>query len=118
MHVTLVRIIRLNVKPLFESGVVRATPDAMLLIAQARARPEVLLVRHMTGDWGEASAGMKEANRLSLEQLGEIVSKYRINRESEVATTEEGTEEALYVVTSADRTATTFLTNQEWINHG
>lgn len=118
MPTPLVRIIRLNVKPLFEAGVVRATPEAMRLIKQRRARPEVLLVRHMTGDWGDASAVLKERNQFAITQAEQVVSKYRINKEREVTTAEEINEEALYVVTSADRSATIFLTNQEWNHHG
>jgi hypothetical protein len=110
------RILFLKVKPLFELGKILVTEKAATLISARRIRVEVLLVRHVTGDWGDVTAAMGIANGQALHSGGELISNYFVTTESEANPADiDRSREQLWVVTEADRSATTFMTPDD--NH-
>jgi len=88
----------LPIVPLFPAGQIVATPGALALLAQAQKTPLEFLSRHLRGDWGDLCQEDKTENELSLKHGYRLMSSYRIN---------EG--ETLWVITEADRSATTML---------
>jgi hypothetical protein len=90
-------------KPLFELGQVVGTPGALQALEDARQHPVELLTRHVTGDWGDLCAEDKAENELSVEQGFRILSAYKL-----------GTGIKVWVITEADRSATTFLLPEEY----
>lgn len=109
------RIIFLHVQPLFDLGRILVTPEAAKLIKTRRIRVEVLLARHVTADWGDVTAAEDTANRLALMDDQQLISKYHLPQESEARPADDKENKAqLWVVTEADRSATTFLTPSEY----
>jgi hypothetical protein len=85
----------------FPLGQVMATPGAL-----HRYRPEELaqrLGRHARGDWGDLDAEDIAANKSALRHGSRIFSSYRMP---------DG--EKLWIITEADRSATTFLLPDEY----
>jgi hypothetical protein len=90
-------------KPRFSLGRVVATPDASSALESARQAASELLGRHVCGDWGEVCAEDAEANEQAIHHGERLLSAYR---------TTEGTK--LWVITEADRSATTILLPEEY----
>jgi hypothetical protein len=88
----------------FQLGTVVATPGALAAIREAGHSPADFLVRHARGDWGEQLDGhdIKE-NAIALREGGRVISAYQ---------TRKG--ESLWVITEADRSATTILLPSEY----
>lgn len=84
--------------PLFPAGQIVATPGALALLTQANKTPWEFLSRHLRGDWGDLCPEDKAENELSLKHGYRLMSSYRINAS-----------EILWVITEADRSATTML---------
>ena len=84
----------------FQPGTVVATQGA-LLVADNKAILE-LLRRHLTGDWGDVSKEDAKANERALKHGERILSSYSVKGEK------------LWVLTEADRSATTVLTPGEY----
>lgn len=116
-------------RPLFLLGRIVATPGALHLLRQTATSPEVLLMRHITGDWGEICAEDAEENRLSLEQGFRLMSVYRlplkdqavageasVTPERSAATNrdDEVVGRRIWLITEADRSCTTFLLPSEY----
>jgi hypothetical protein len=89
--------------PLFELGQVVGTPGALQALTEAGQLPAELLTRHVTGDWGDLCDEDKEENALSVEQGFRILSAYELNSGTKV-----------WVITEADRSATTILLPDEY----
>jgi len=85
----------------FRLGKLVATPGA-LDAAPSRGALMQLVQRHASGDWGDLSAEDKAENELSLREGFRILSAYEL----------EGTR--YWVITEADRSATTILLPQEY----
>ena len=85
----------------FQPGTVVATVGA-LQVADNHAILE-LLRRHLAGDWGDVDKDDAKANEDAITHGERILSSYR---------TESG--EKLWVITEADRSATTVLTPGEY----
>jgi hypothetical protein len=85
---------------LFETGQITVTQGALAVIPQ----PVMVsaLRRHLTGDWGLCGVEDAKENDLSVRQGFRILSVYE----------HEGTR--FWVITEADRTATTFLLPSEY----
>ncbi len=83
---------------LFSPGLVVATPGALALGVDLAH----YLARHLSGDWGDVDAFDKQQNDLALKEGGRLFSAYK---------TPSG---KLWVVTEHDRSATTFLTPDEY----
>jgi hypothetical protein len=60
------------------------------------------LARHASGDWGDLDNEDKRSNDSALRDGGRIFSSYKL------------TEGKLYIITEADRSATTFLLPDEY----
>jgi hypothetical protein len=69
----------------------------------AAMAPLAYLERHAHGDWGDVDEEDRQENELSLERGFRIVSVYRL-----------GTDEKIYIITEADRSATTILLASEY----
>ena len=87
---------------LFPLGKVVITPGALIACASYPMPPEVLLVRHASGDWQEMSPDDRQANKDAIAEGDRILSAYQI-----------GTDR-FYVITEADRSATTILLAEEY----
>jgi hypothetical protein len=86
----------------FPLGRILATPGALAL-AEAHAVDLLpLLVRHRSGDWGDVCADEARANREAIETGARILSAYD---------TAAG---RLWILTEADRCATTILLPSEY----
>jgi len=85
----------------FQLGKLVATPGA-LEAAPSREALFGLVQRHASGDWGDLDAHDKAENELSLREGFRILSAYEL----------EGTR--YWIITEADRSATTILLPQEY----
>jgi hypothetical protein len=72
-------------------------------LQEAGQHPAEFLTRHVTGDWGDLCDEDVAENELSVEQGFRILSAYEL---------ETGTK--VWVITEADRSATTFLLPEEY----
>ena len=91
-------------QPLFSLGQLVATAGALAALAKAGQTPLEFLVRHVRGDWGELTEEDREENQLSLERGFRLLSSCRTN----------AGDTKLWVITEADRSATTILLPEEY----
>lgn len=87
----------------FELGHVYATPGALEAMQEARQWPTRFLARHVRGDWGEVDAEDAAENELSVTNGFRILSAYTLR-----------TGVRIWVITEADRSATTILLPEEY----
>jgi hypothetical protein len=87
----------------FPLGRVLATPGALEALGKAGQQPQEFLDRHANGDWGEVDSSDARENEISLERGFRLLSSY---------TTRAG--DKLWVITEADRSATTLLLPAEY----
>jgi hypothetical protein len=85
-------------RPLFSLGSIVATPGALEAMEHAGTSPAVLLARHQRGDWGDLSADDRRENEFSLGRRLRIFSAYHLDPDVKI-----------WVITEADRSATTLL---------
>lgn len=90
-------------RPLFPLGTVVATPGALSLFEALNTSPLEYLFRHVLGDWGDLDAEDRQANEAALVHGTRIVSSYRLQGEHRI-----------WLITEADRSATTFLLPEEY----
>ncbi len=90
-------------KALFNLGQIVATPGALEALAPHQGLGNQLLIRHMTGDWGDIDEEDAAENKLSIEEGFRILSSY---------TTPD--EKRIWIITEADRSVTTFLLPSEY----
>lgn len=90
-------------KALFPLGQVVATPGALEALQDAGQEPGMFLSRHVTGDWGEVPPEDAQENELSVKQGFRILSAYTLN-----------TSVKIWIITEADRSATTLLLPDEY----
>ena len=90
-------------RPLFELGQIVSTPGALQALQEAGQDPAGLLARHVRGDWGDLGKEDKAENDLSVKQGFRILSAYRLRTGVKV-----------WVITEADRSATTLLLPSEY----
>lgn len=88
---------------LFPLGQTVATPGALAALERANKTPAEFLRRHMSGDWGALDAHDIAENEHSLAHGLRLLSSYR---------TTAG--ETLWIITEADRSATTLLLPEEY----
>src|SRR5215831_18911549 len=88
--------------PLFSLGMVVGTPGAVHALEAAGQSPQEFLDRHAYGDWGDVPEADRQENDFSLKYGFRILSAY---------TTKTG--ERIWVLTEADRSATTMLLPDE-----
>ena len=87
----------------FSLGQVLATPGAIGALHDAQQSSTEFLNRHLSGDWGGICAEDKQANNEALLNGERLLSAYR---------TKLGTK--LWIITEADRSATTLLLPEEY----
>ena len=90
------------VAPLFPLGWIVATPGALDALEAADVAPAALLARHQTGDWGTVPPEDAAENELSVERGFRIISSYSV------------VDERVWIITEADRSATTLLLPSEY----
>lgn len=83
---------------LFPFGDVGATPEALQALQDIRVSPLTLLYRHGTGDWGDLEEEDKQENDFSLTRRLRLFSAYQVTDELRI-----------WIITEADRSATTLL---------
>ena len=88
---------------LFSLGAVVATPGALEALERAGDMPEQYLGRHEKGDWGDVCQEDWKENDFSVSRHLRIFSSYTLS---------DGTK--LWVITEADRSATTLLLPSEY----
>jgi hypothetical protein len=89
--------------PLFPLGQIVATPGALAALARAQPPPTCFLARHARGDWGELEPTDVAENQYSIAHGFRLLSSYQTNAG-----------EKLWIITEADRSATTLLLPEEY----
>lgn len=84
--------------PRFRHGRLIMSSRVSDLVQQRRLHVQPYLQRHLNGDWGEVSAGTRQANEAALRTKEALFSAYAIDSELK-----------LWIITEADRTVTTLL---------
>jgi len=87
----------------FELGRTVATPGALDALAKAEQHPGDFLQRHLMGDWGELCEDDKAENQTALECDLRLLSAYRTSNGQRI-----------WIITEADRSATTILLPEEY----
>ena len=88
---------------IFGLGQIVSTPGAVRQFEAQGTDAWQYLRRHAAGDWGELRDEDKEANTRALETGARLLSNYSLPDGSRV-----------WVITEADRSATTFLLPEEY----
>jgi hypothetical protein len=89
--------------PLFLLGQIVATPGALAALERAKQAPTSFLARHAIGDWGELEPTDVAENKYSLTHGFRVLSSYQND-----------SGEKLWIITEADRSATTLLLPEEY----
>lgn len=92
-----------RLQPRFRLGKILATPGAIGAMGETGLTPGTLLKRHVCGDWGEVDDDDKRANDAAIRYGARILSAYRT-----------AVGQRLWVITEADRSATTILLPEEY----
>ena len=87
----------------FNLGQTYATPGALAELQRSHTSAAELLVRHVSGDWGEVPAEDVAENEFSIEHGYRIISAYSVASGGR-----------LWIITEADRSATTLLRPSEY----
>lgn len=93
----------LQPEPRFSLGQLVATPGALEALQDAQVEPIKLIGRHVTGDWGDLQDEDKAENEFSVDRELRILSAYNLP-----------TGEKIWIITEADRSATTLLLPSEY----
>lgn len=91
-------------RPRFLLGGLFATPGAADALAKAGENEMYFFERHCGGDWGEVSPEDAEANEKAIDEGNRILSAYTLR---------DGTTK-IWVITEANRAATTILLPDEY----
>jgi len=89
--------------PSFQLGQIVATPGALSALERAKQSPVCFLARHAAGDWGELEPTDVAENEYSVAHGFRLLSSYQTD-----------TGERLWIITEADRSATTLLLPEEY----
>lgn len=87
----------------FPLGQIVATPGALKALTEASDSPSSFLRRHVVGDWGELDEEDRQENELSVSAGFRLLSAYTLS-----------TGIRIWVITEADRSATTLLLPEEY----
>jgi hypothetical protein len=87
----------------FPLGQIVATLGALAALQEAGDNPASFLARHVTGDWGDLDEEDRRGNELSVVHGFRLLSAYTLST---------GTK--LWIITEADRSATTLLLPSEY----
>ena len=91
-------------KPLFNLGQIVGTPGALQSLTLAEQSPADLLLRHVTGDWGDLPEEDLEENERALAHGNRIFSAYILEK----------TGTKVWVITEWDRSITTILLPEDY----
>ena len=83
-------------------GRVVATPGALEVLEEAGGHPFTYIARHAMGDWGDLCAFDRKETARSLRYGWRVLSSYGVG------------EGRVWVITEADRSATTILLPEEY----
>jgi hypothetical protein len=89
-------------QPQFVLGRILATPGALALLDRARVSGLEYLKRHVMGDFGTMGDEDVRANWEAIRTGSRVMSAYAVG------------DERLWIITEADRSATTFLLPDEY----
>ena len=92
-----------HTKALFDVGQIVATPGALDLLDKTATNAASLLQRHVTGDWGDLAHEDKATNDEAVTVALRIFSSYKLDGGHK-----------LWIITEADRSATTLLLPSEY----
>lgn len=98
-----------DARPKFTLGRIYATPGALELLECANQAAHAFLARHVHGDWGLVHPDDAAANEHAVRDGTRIVSSYAAG-----AAGLEGATGVIWVITEADRSATTLLLPGEY----
>jgi hypothetical protein len=87
----------------FPLGQIVATPGALSALTEAGDSPTSFLQRHVVGDWGELEEEDRQENERSVSAGCRLLSAYATS-----------TGIRIWVITEADRSATTLLLPEEY----
>ena len=90
-------------KQILELGQVVATPGAVGALKQAHQTASYFLNRHLSGDWGDLCEEDKSLNDEAINNGSRVLSAYTLS-----------TGVKIWVITEADRSATTLLLPSEY----
>ena len=93
----------LQTHPLFTLGRVVATPGALEALQDAHQAAQEFLSRHGRGDWGDLTEEDQKENDFSVFRSLRLLSAYHLS-----------TGVTLWIITEADRSATTLLLPSEY----
>lgn len=88
---------------LFPLGQIVITSGAMDVLTHYPIAPQMLLLCHVTGEWGDLDDEDQEANRAAIKYGTRILSSHIINAD-----------EKIWIITEADRSVTTILLPSEY----
>ena len=91
------------ITPLFDPGHVGFTVAARAAIRASGDSPWDILTRHITGNWGDLDDHDKAENDYALNRPLRLFSQYSLSNG-----------QPLWIITEADRSATTFLLPEEY----
>ena len=94
---------RVGGRPLFDLGRIYATPGATALLESLDLKPNEFIFRHLHGDWGDLDEEDQQANQAALLYGTRLLSAYVI-----------GSNQKLWIITEADRSATALLLPEEY----
>lgn len=86
-----------------ELGRLMSTPGALAALEEAGQTALEFLLRHEAGDWGDVCPEDWQENELSMREGFRLLSSYHLN-----------TGIRIWVITEADRSATTILLPEEY----
>lgn len=92
-----------NTQPLFKLGQIVATPGALELLTENNVSPSTLLVRHVSGDWGDMDDEDKKSNDDAVKYGNRTFSAYVLPDGDKV-----------WIITESDRSYTTILKPEEY----
>ena len=91
----------------FALGSLVATPGALGALQRLGVHPLQLILRHVTGDFGDLDAEDQHANEVAIALGYRVFSAYTVRNVA-------GDSERLYVITEADRSSTCTLLPSEY----
>ena len=101
--------------PKFQTGSIFTTQTVAKVIDETplfATLCQVLLARHIQGDWGDLEEEDKESNNEALENRGRLLSSY--NLPDEYKSIHYANDEKIWIITEWDRSYTTILLPSEY----
>ena len=96
-----------SLRALFPIGRLVVTPGAIALMRRLQIDGLALLLRHVTGDWGEIAPEDRALNEKALRDAARIFSVFPAEHLADGVS-------CLWVITEADRSATTILLRDDY----